>query len=85
MDELDQDLCGVCNMHFEVKWDDGSCWLLRVRLNEIQILPPVDFRASILESEYITVKTLKGAGLPVADAWWPDRTVGNVSGMSAAL
>jgi hypothetical protein len=64
-------LGGQSNLHFPILFGDGVRWLLRVRISDDNI--PTDAQRLVTESEVTTMKTLLSTGLPVPNAWVPNR------------
>ncbi|WRT65963.1 uncharacterized protein IL334_002914 [Kwoniella shivajii] len=58
------------NLHFNLNFDDGVKWLLRVRQNRGH-RPPKEIANTDISSEVATLKVLREKGIPVPEAFFP--------------
>ncbi len=63
-----RDANGAINYHVPIDFDDGVCWLARVRQLSYDS-PPAEITQKLLDSEIATIQTMHQAGLKVPDVF----------------
>ncbi|KAI9838552.1 MAG: hypothetical protein M1819_004861 [Sarea resinae] len=54
---------GGMNYHVELRFDDGICWMARIRRNHVKLSPPID-RDHDIKSEVATLRFLEKTKIP---------------------
>ncbi|KAH8434297.1 uncharacterized protein LDX57_011937 [Aspergillus melleus] len=78
--EYDETLVGGMNYHIEIEFEDGVCWMARIRrVNATS--PSPELRTFIMQSEVATLKFLSKTKIPAPRVFHYDFDPGNPVGV----
>lgn len=74
---VDEELHGGINLHYKIDFDDGACWMLRVRrdVRRLKSDPKPLFYRHDVEREANALRTMRSHGIrTVPDAYLPSKS-----------